>query len=71
MQLIVLSGIPASGKTTFYRDRFLTTHVRLSLDMLKTRERQDILLHACFAAKQPVVIDDTNPTAAKRKRLVE
>ncbi|HYO10748.1 MAG TPA: AAA family ATPase [Tepidisphaeraceae bacterium] len=66
MEMIVFAGIPASGKTTFYRDRFLATHVRVSLDLLKTRERQDILLHACLAAKQPLVVDNTNTTAAAR-----
>ena len=71
MELIVLCGIPAAGKTTFYRERFLATHVRISLDLLKTREREDILLHACFAAKQPAVIDNTNATAAQRTRYVK
>jgi hypothetical protein len=58
MELIVFSGIQASGKTTFYRERFLATHVRVSLDLLKTRQREDILLFACFAAQQPVVVDN-------------
>ena len=71
MELLVFAGIQGSGKTTFYRDRFLATHVRLSLDLLKTRQREDILLHACFAAQQPVVVDNTNATAAQRKRYVQ
>jgi predicted kinase len=70
MELIVFTGIPASGKTTFYTERFLATHVRLSLDLLKTRAREDILLHACLAAQQPVVVDNTNPLASQRKRYV-
>src|SRR5438874_11309059 len=69
MELIVFSGIQGSGKTTFYLQRFFSTHVRISLDLLKTREREDILLHACLAAKQPVVVDNTHPLAAQRKRL--
>ena len=71
MELVVFAGIPASGKTTFYRERFLATHVRVSLDLLKTRQREDILLFACFAAQQPVVIDNTNPLAAQRMRYVQ
>ena len=70
MELVVFCGIPASGKTTFYRERFLPTHVRVSLDLLKTRQREDILLFACFAAQQPVVIDNTNTLAAQRTRYV-
>jgi len=71
MHLILLAGLPASGKTTFYREHFLHTHVRLSMDLCKTREREDILLYACLAAKQPVVIDNTNATAAARKRYLD
>src|SRR4051812_39899620 len=66
MQAIVFSGIPASGKTTFYRENYFNTHVRLSLDLLKTRARENILLHACLAAQQPVVVDNTNLTATHR-----
>jgi predicted kinase len=71
VELVVFSGIPASGKTTFYRERFLATHVRVSLDLLKTRQREDILLFACFAAQQPVVVDNTNTLTAQRKRYVQ
>jgi predicted kinase len=71
MELVVFSGIPASGKTTFYRERFLATHVRVSLDLLKTRQREDILLFACFAAQQPVVVDNTNASAEQRGRYVK
>jgi len=71
VELIVFSGIPASGKTTFYRERFLASHVRVSLDLLKTRQREDILLFACFAAQQPVVVDNTNPLAEQRKRYIQ
>ena len=71
MELIVFSGIQASGKTTFYRERFLATHVRVSLDLLKTRQREDILLFACFAAQQPVVVDNTNASAEQRTRYVK
>jgi len=34
--------------------------------MLKTRNRERILLDACLAAKQPYVIDNTNLTRAAR-----
>ncbi len=70
MEAILFVGIQASGKTTFYREHFFRTHVRLSLDMLKTRHREAILVHACIAAKQPFVIDNTNPTAAERARYL-
>ena len=36
MEAVVLCGLQGSGKTTLYRDRFLETHVRLSMDLLRT-----------------------------------
>jgi predicted kinase len=71
VEAILFCGIQASGKTTFYRMRFAETHVRLSLDMLKTRHREAILLEACLRAKQRFVIDNTNPTREERARYVQ
>ena len=66
MEMILLIGIQGSGKTTFFRERFFDTHVRISLDMLRTRERERILIAACLAAQQPFVIDNTNTLASER-----
>jgi predicted kinase len=63
-------GIQASGKSTFYKKRFVDSHVRINLDMLKTRHREWILFQACLEAKQPVVIDNTNPTKKDRSRYI-
>jgi tRNA uridine 5-carbamoylmethylation protein Kti12 len=70
MEAIIFTGIQGAGKTTFYRERFFATHLWLSLDMLRTRHREALLLGACLAAKQPFVIDNTNPTAAERARYI-
>ena len=70
MQLVLFIGVQASGKSTFYRERFAETHLRLSLDMLRTRHREAVLFAACLEAKQPVVIDNTNPSRAERERYV-
>jgi predicted kinase len=68
MEMIVFSGIQGAGKSTFFHQRFASSHVRLSLDVVRTRNREDILLFACLAAQQPCVIDNTNPTANQRAR---
>jgi predicted kinase len=60
LQTVIFIGIPGSGKTTFYRKRFLETHVRISLDMLRTRQCGKVLLSAYLASKQPFVIDNTD-----------
>ena len=70
MEAVILIGLQASGKSSFCRDRFFNTHIRINLDMLKTRHREQIFLHACLEAKQPFVIDNTNPTKEDRQRYI-
>jgi predicted kinase len=70
-EAVIFIGVQASGKTSFYRQRFFETHVRISLDMLRTRQREQLLLAACVEAKQSFVIDNTNPLAADRARYIE
>jgi predicted kinase len=70
MEAVIFCGIQASGKTTFYRERLFDTHVRISMDLLRTRRRERLLLAACLDAKQPFVIDNTNPTAVARAAYI-
>jgi predicted kinase len=70
MEGVIFCGIQASGKTTFYRERFFDTHVRISLDLLRTRRREQLLLAACLEGRQPFVVDNTNPTIADRARYI-
>ncbi len=70
-QLVILIGAQASGKSTFYLHTFFNTHIRINLDMLKTRHREKLIFQACLAAKQSVVIDNTNPTRQDRGRYIE
>ena len=70
-QAAIFVGIQASGKSTFYRDRFDRTHLRINLDMLKTRHREKRLLETCLEIGQSFVVDNTNPTPEDRKRYIE
>lgn len=70
MEAVIFIGIQASGKTSFYKERFFETHVRLSLDMLKTRHRQRLLIEACVAAQQPFVVDNTNVRQEERAEYI-
>lgn len=70
MEAIIFIGIQGSGKSTFYREFFLNTHIRINLDMLKTRHREQIFLQACLEAKQRFVVDNTNPTIEERSRYI-
>lgn len=69
-EMILLIGLQGSGKSTFYRERFFATHVRINLDMLRSRRRETLLLDACLAGGTPFVIDNTNATLAARARYL-
>lgn len=71
MEAVIFCGVQATGKSTFYKERFFRTHLRINLDMLKTRHRESILLGACIEAEQSFVVDNTNPTREERARYIE
>lgn len=70
MEMILFIGGQAAGKSTFYQQHFRDTHLRINLDMLRTRYREAILLEACLRMKQPFVVDNTNPTLEDRQRYI-
>ncbi|MEL6431709.1 MAG: AAA family ATPase [Planctomycetota bacterium] len=70
MEAVLLMGIQATGKSSFCRERFGDTHVRINLDMLRTRHREQRLLDLCCEIRQPFVVDNTNPTREDRARYV-
>ncbi|HZL37107.1 MAG TPA: AAA family ATPase [Tepidisphaeraceae bacterium] len=70
MNAIIFCGIQGAGKSTFFRERFFDTHIRINMDMLRTRYREDLLLRACIEGKQPFVVDNTNPTAEERGKYI-
>lgn len=70
MEMLIFMGAQGAGKSTFYRERFFDTHVRVNLDMLRTRHRERMLLHACFEMKQRFVLDNTNPTRERRSGYI-
>jgi predicted kinase len=71
MEAVIFIGIQGSGKSTFFRERFFDTHVRINLDMLRTRRREELLVAACLQGGQPFVIDNTNPLRSDRARYIE
>lgn len=70
MEMILFSGIPAAGKSRLFKERFVDTHLRINLDMLRTRHRESLLVNACLEAKQPFVVDNTNLTPKHRARYI-
>lgn len=70
MEAIIFTGIQASGKSTFYIERFFQTHLHISLDVVGTRRRERVFVDACLATGQRFVVDNTNPTAEDRARYI-
>jgi len=71
MKGVIFIGLQASGKSTYYQRNLSKTHIRLSMDMLRTRHREKLLFEACLKAKQPVVIDNTSPTKSERATYID
>lgn len=71
MELIIFIGLQGAGKSTFYKQHFIDSHIRLNGDILKTRHREMTLFHACLNSKTPTVIDKTNPTQEIRANYIQ
>lgn len=71
MEAIIFCGLQASGKTTYYAQYFVKTHFRISLDLLRTRNKERIFLQACLTTGQAFVVDNTNPVPEDRRRYIE
>jgi len=70
MQLIILIGIPGCGKSSFYKGQFFNSHLRLSLDLLKTRNKEQRFLNQALSLQQWIVIDNTNVLREERSKYM-
>ena len=71
MEAVIFMGLQGAGKSTFFKERFFDTHLRLSLDLLKTRHRERLFLRACVDSGLRFVVDNTNPTRAERQVYIQ
>ena len=73
-ECVILIGLPAAGKSTFYRERFAETHDHISKDRFRNNRqpgrRQEQLLLESLSAGRSLVVDNTNATAAIRAPLI-
>lgn len=70
MEAIIFCGIQATGKTTFFKEFFFKTHVRISLDQLNTRNKESRFIEACMQTFHPFVVDNTNPSIEERAKYI-
>jgi predicted kinase len=75
LECIILIGLPGSGKTTLYRERFASTHVHISRDFSPNATgrgaRQQKLIEETLAAGSSLVVDNTNPRAKERADIIK
>ena len=67
--IVVMIGIPGSGKTTFRRTYFSDLAV-ISLDLLHRRKREDAVLRDVLASGRSCVIDNTDVSRAERAKYL-
>lgn len=71
MEVVIFCGIQATGKSSFYKQNFFKTHVHISMDLLKTRNRENLFIDLCLETEQSFVIDNTNPSRDDRAKYLE
>lgn len=69
--MILFVGLPGSGKSTFYKNHYFNTHLRISNDLLRTKNRTQKLLDFCRGTNMSFVIDNTCTTKEVRKRYID
>lgn len=71
MEIIVFTGIPASGKTTLFEKMFKGTYIRVSLSVLGARKNEDEFIAKCIKKNKSFVVDNTNMTITERKKYID
>lgn len=75
LQCVIFVGLPATGKTTFFRQRFASTHEHVSKDnwpnATKKTARQARLIADALSSGRSVVVDNTNPTVDDRRAVID
>ena len=74
MECVILVGLPASGKTSFYQEYLAATHDHVSKDLIRNNprpeRRQEQLVTGALSAGRSLAVDNTNPSAAVRAPLI-
>ena len=70
MEALVFIGLPGAGKSTFWKQRFFDSHLRINRDALRTKPRETALIATCLRRRIRFALDNTSPTLAVRAPIV-
>lgn len=66
---VIFIGIQASGKTTFYKNKF-KNFAHINLDELHTRNKEKQAVISCIENGISFVVDNTNPIKSDREKYI-
>lgn len=71
-ELIIMVGLPASGKSTF-AERYLVPkgYVRINRDTLGTQQKCQSAVKAALSSGKSAVVDNTNPSVSAREEYIK
>jgi predicted kinase len=70
-EAVILVGLQASGKTTYFRNHFAATHEHVSRDVQGSAQRESALMRECICSERSFVVDNTNATRAARAPIIQ
>src|SRR5215213_6611365 len=75
LELVIFIGLQASGKSSFFRERFAATHELVSKDLFRNNSnrnrRQTQLIESALGRGSSVIVDNTNPAVEDRRPLIQ
>lgn len=74
VEVAILIGLQAAGKTTFYRHALAATHAHVSKDAFRhnrnRQRRQQQLIAEALVHGRDVAVDNTNPSPDERRPII-
>jgi hypothetical protein len=74
-ECVILVGLPASGKTTFYQRNFASSHIHISKDNWPNAPRKGVrqarMIAEALSQGRSIVVDNTNPTIDDRRAIID
>jgi len=70
MEVVMFVGIPGCGKSTYFKENYALSHVRINQDSLKKASKMVYLYGVCLKRGISCVLDNCNITAEYREIFI-